>query len=69
MNGLKEAQLVRLNLVFPPTLEDAVTDTLMADRCCQGSPCCTPKGIPATSRARPFARRFAAVWIGASFGC
>ena len=31
MNGLKEAQLVRLNLVFPPTLEDAVTDALMAD--------------------------------------
>ncbi len=69
MNGLKEAQLVRLNLVFPPTLEDAVTDALMADRCCQGSPCCTQKGIPATSRARPFARRFAAVWIGVSSGC
>ena len=31
MNGLKEAQLVRLNLVFPPTLEDAAADALMAD--------------------------------------
>ena len=31
MNGLKEAQLVRLNLVFPPALEDAVTEALMAD--------------------------------------
>jgi hypothetical protein len=51
MNGLKEAQLVRLNSVFPPTLEDAVTDALMADPVLPGFTLLHAEGIPATSRA------------------